>query len=159
MPVSAEPLPTVNLNALLRNGRVLKLYVCTSTISPVMKGELWFDGKMISRSVRTASSLLTEWYFDVEDDQFSIEILPASGDSDHWIKIESEGEPCYATITAPEAFSRNFILSVLKNILQQMKDEGDFCREDKKQELLLRRVCLTFGWTYQVIYPEITLEL
>lgn len=53
-----------------------------------MKGELWVDGKMISRSVRTASSLLTEWNFDVKDDQFAIEILPASGDSDHWIEIE-----------------------------------------------------------------------
>lgn len=55
------------LCATLRNGRAFKLYVNTSCSSPIMKGELLVDGKVISRLVRTAASLLTEWVFEAED--------------------------------------------------------------------------------------------
>ena len=50
------------LCAALRNGRAFKLYVNTSCSSPVMKGELLVDGKVISRLVRT---YWRDWSSDV----------------------------------------------------------------------------------------------
>ena len=76
------------LCATLRNGRAFKLYVNTSCSSPIMKGELLVDGKVISRLVRTAASLLTEWVFEAED-IFTVEISLASGDLDHRVKLLS----------------------------------------------------------------------
>ena len=140
------------LCATLRNGRAFKLYVNTSCSSPIMKGELLVDGKVISRLVRTAASLLTEWVFEAED-IFTVEISLASGDLDHRVKLLSETDQCFATLTAPDTFSRNFIVSVLKNAVKQMKDDGI-----SSPECLLRRVCLEYGWTYQVTCPEITTE-
>lgn len=125
----------------------------TSCSSPIMKGELLVDGKVISRLVRTAASLLTEWVFEAED-IFTVEISLASGDLDHRVKLLSETDQCFATLTAPDTFSRNFIVSVLKNAVKQMKDDGI-----SSPECLLRRVCLEYGWTYQVTCPEITLKL
>ena len=130
------------LCATLRNGRAFKLYVNTSCSSPIMKGELLVDGKVISRLVRTAASLLTEWVFEAED-IFTVEISLASGDLDHRVKLLSETDQCFATLTAPDTFSRNFIVSVLKNAVKQMKDDGI-----SSPECLLRRVCLEYGWTY-----------
>ncbi len=141
------------LCATLGNGRAFKLYVNTSCSSPIMKGELLVDGKVISRLVRTAASLLTEWVFEAED-IFTVEISLASGDLDHRVKLLSETDQCFATLTAPDTFSRNFIVSVLKNAVKQMKDDGI-----SSPECLLRRVCLEYGWTYQVTCPEITLKL
>lgn len=141
------------LCATLRNGRAFKLYVNTSCSSPIMKGELLVDGKVISRLVRTAASLLTEWVFEAED-IFTVEISLASGDLDHRVKLLSETDQCFATLTAPDTFSRNFIVSVLKNAVKQMKDDGI-----NSPKSLLRRVCLEYGWTYQVTCPEITLKL
>ena len=109
------------LCAALRNGRSFKLYANTSCSSPVMKGELLVDGKVISRLVRTAASLLTEWVFEAEE-IFTVEISLASGDLDHRVKLLSETDQCFATLTAPDTFSRNFIVSVLKNAVKQMKD-------------------------------------
>ena len=88
------------------------------------------------------------------EDIFTVEISLASGDLDHRVKLLSETDQCFATLTAPDTFSRNFIVSVLKNAVKQMKDDGI-----NSPKCLLRRVCLEYGWTYQVTCPEITLKL
>ena len=152
------------LNTALRNGKIFKLYVNTTTCRyPVMKGEIWEDEKLIGEAMRTAASLLTEWdIHSIEtDDVFPVEILIASGDLDHRIKLSFQGEfnSCFVTLTAPDSFSKSFIEADLKNTDQDLR-EGNLYRDNtSKAEILLRKVCLVYGWTYKMTCPEIVLKL